>query len=193
MEEERIKSALEIAMERISGLPELTPEEIAEQKEKQYGPIGEAIAGRYLNGMIGEDEIREELGKYQGEQFRIIVRSFLSCLCKAIRIDDGGVAAGRALNGISRMAPENERLIDRAREDFRSILEAFEREKQTMAAELQAETSETLKRLGISGTAVRLNLGEHEGWRNGIGRLLREYESKLETLRSGLLQSVTSF
>jgi hypothetical protein len=49
VEEERIKSAFEIAMERISDLPELTPEEIAAQNEKKYGPIGKVIAGNYVN------------------------------------------------------------------------------------------------------------------------------------------------
>ena len=88
MEEERIKSALELAMERVAGLPELTPEEIAEQKEKEYRPVGETLGNKYLQGVIDGREMASELSQYRGEPARIVGKSLVSCLRSSIRLDD---------------------------------------------------------------------------------------------------------
>src|SRR5512137_2431855 len=60
-EEEGIKSAFELAMERISGLPKLTPEEKAEQKEREYAPIGTSIAVKYMDGALADSELPIQL------------------------------------------------------------------------------------------------------------------------------------
>jgi hypothetical protein len=192
VEEERIKSALEIAMERISALPELTPEEIAAQKEKQHGPVGEAIAARYLNGFINDQGIVDEVGKYRGEQKQIITRGLLSGLCRALRIEGDPESAARALNGVRRVVPGKSPLIEKAEEDFRSIRGEFEQEKQMRAVEFQTAAAKKLKELGISGTAVRPNLNENEKWRDESAEIRRAYESRLAVLRSSLLQAVRS-
>ena len=78
MGEEGIKSALEIAMEKISRLPELTPEEIAGQKEREYMPIGEALCQRYLNGAITDKDLSFELEKCHGDKEHIVRRTLVS-------------------------------------------------------------------------------------------------------------------
>jgi hypothetical protein len=192
VEEERIKSAFEIAMERISALPELTPEEIAAQKEKQYSPIGEAIAGKYLNGFISEDEIADEAEKCQGEQKQIVMRALVSSLCRAMHIGGGPDSVARALKGISRVAPGKAPLIEKAGEDFRSILGEFEQEKQMRSVEFQEAAAKKMRELGISGAAVRPNLNENEAWQNELGKLRQAYESRLSVLRGSVLQEVSS-
>ena len=47
-----IKSTLELAMEKAAKLPKLTPEEIRERQEREYGPLGRAIAERFLRGEL---------------------------------------------------------------------------------------------------------------------------------------------
>ena len=138
MEEERIKSAFEIAMERISALPELTAEEIAAQKEKQYRPVGEAIAVRYLNGLISVEEVASELEKYRDEQKRIVERALISSLCSALLIEGNPESAARALCGISRIRPEKRSLVEKAANDFQTIRQEFARETNEKSNELGA-------------------------------------------------------
>ena len=46
-----IKSAWEIAVERVEGLGKLSPEELRRQKEEEYALIGQVLADKYLGGL----------------------------------------------------------------------------------------------------------------------------------------------
>lgn len=78
MEDRKIKSALEIAMEKASKMTDLTPQEIREQKEHEYIIRGKAIANRYLTGAIKKHELSFELKKFQGDEKQIIRKATLS-------------------------------------------------------------------------------------------------------------------
>ena len=188
MEEERVKSALEIAMERISALPELTPEEIAEQKEKQYGPVGEAVAGRFLSGAITEDELPEELNKHT-DQRQIVWFGAVSAFCRTLRFEEDPAITGRALKGLHRIAPGKKSLIEKAGVEFRAVVEEFEQE---IHKEAQGIESLVLEPLGISGSAVRCNPAVNGQWLEKLAKISQAYEPRLEKLRAGLSQELRS-
>jgi hypothetical protein len=177
-------------MERISGLPELTPEEIAAQKEKQYAPLGEAIAAKFLAGLFSDNELPMGLDKYEADQKAIVRRALLAGLCRAIQLEGGLESAARALHGMSRIAPAASSLIDKAAGDFQSVVREYEQAKQDSSSGFAAEWSRKMADLGISGSAVRPNLNENEDWQEELGKLRQPYESKLEALRARLLQEI---
>jgi hypothetical protein len=183
MEEEGIRSALEIAMERISALPELTPEDIAAQKEKEFGPKGEAIAARYMSGLLDEEELFAELDKHGAIQQQIVRRALISSLCQPLQLDGDMTLAGKALSGLSRIAPGKAPMIGKAASDYQSIVHEYDREKQRQSGKIEAMT---LQPLGISGTAVRCNPSENAHWLEALKTLRRAYEPKLEHLRDAL-------
>ena len=183
MEEERIKSALEIAMERVSAMPELTPEDMAAQKEKQYGPIGEAMAGRYLKGLLNENELAAELDKYSPDQRRIVRCALVSGLCRAMGLEGDLESAGRALNGMLGISREKGSFIEKTAEEFRNLLREFEQEKREKSADIEASA---LRPLGISGTAVRCNPAENRHWREAMEKMRHSFEPRLAALRSAL-------
>ncbi len=190
MEEERIKSALEIAMERISSLPKLTPEEIAAQKEKQYAPLGEAIAGKYLGRLISEDEMIGEVDKFGAEQRLIVRRSLALSFCRAIRIEGDPDEAQMALRGIILMAPAKTSKVEKTAEDFHSIVREFEQEALMKSAEFGASAAQAMEQLGISGSALRTNLGESGQWQQELMRMRQTYEPKLEAIRATLMKEL---
>jgi hypothetical protein len=190
VEEDRIKTAFEIAMERISGLPELTPEEIAAQKEKQYRPIGEAIAGRYLKSLISSDEITAEMNKYRDEQKQIVEHSLISSLCRALLMEGDPESAARALEGVSRLKPEKKTQIEKATEDFQSIRHEFDREKHEKSNEFGAVAVKRMRELGISGSAVRSNPNENPDWQQELANVRQKHESRLMALRISLQQEL---
>jgi hypothetical protein len=189
VEEERVKSALEIAMERISAMPELTAEDMAAQKEKQYRPIGEAMAGRYLSGLLDDVELPAELDKYRPDQRDIIRRALVSNLCRAISLEGDPESAGKALKGMVGIEPGKGAFIEKTAKEFQTLLRDFEQEKREQSAEIDAAA---LRPLGISGTAVRCNPAENARWLEGLKRMQLSYEPRLEALRTALQRELSS-
>ncbi len=187
MEEERVKSALELAMERISAMPELTPEEIAAQKEKQYGPLGEALAGRYLSGLVNEDELPEQIEKLPVEQRLIVRRALISGLCRTLQLEGDLRSAEKALIGLRHAVSPKASYIEKAAEDYWLIVRELSQEKEKQSAAIEAAA---LKPLGIGGTAVRCNPAENLYWTEELKKLRQLFEPRLKSLRLGLLQEL---
>jgi hypothetical protein len=190
VEEEIIKSALEIAMEKISALPELTAEEIAAQKEKEFGPVGEAIAKKFLNGTISESEFLGELDKYRGDEGHIVRRTIISSLCREICLDNDEVFAARALTGFGRMIPEKIYVFEHAKKDFQQILSEFRQEKEKKFRESDTLTRLSMRKIGIFGSAIRPNLSENKQWQQAIDKIRQDFEPRLKNLRNALMQEL---
>ena len=161
MEEERIKSAFELAMERISGLPELTPEEIAAQKEKEFGPIGTTLAVKYMSGAISGSELPIELNRHPQDRRKIIRRALISALCREMLLDGARETAMKALQGIEQIAPEKRDSLAKAEKDYLEVVGEFEAARKERLSRFEASAIERMKDLGISGSAVLPNMVEN--------------------------------
>jgi hypothetical protein len=187
VEEERIKSALEIAMERVSRLPELTPEEIAEQKEKEYRPIGEALCNKYMQDIIGTEILPSELNQYPGDSGKIVRKALIACLSRWIRLDDKQ-AAVKAMEGLLRMEGDGGDLREKVNSLWLRMLDDYERRRDSLLKELESDAKKRLADLGIRGSAVLPNLNGEEASDRGLADLHRSFEPELEELRSLLTQ-----
>jgi hypothetical protein len=190
VEEERIKSAFELAMERISAMPELTQEEIAAQKEKQYRPVGEANAGRYLKGLISGAEILSELERYGDEPRQIVRRGLISGLCAQIHLQEEPETIEKALKGLGQLVPGKNSLLEKAAQDFRRIADEFEQNKDKMSSHFGTLAAKRIAELGIAGSAVKPNLEEYEEWQKELAGMRQTCETRLKALRSELLDSL---
>jgi hypothetical protein len=190
VEEERVKSAFELAMERISAMPELTQEEIAAQKEKQYRPVGESIAGRYLKGLLSGSEILRELDKYRDEPRQTVRRGLVSALCAKIHLQEEPETVEKALQGLGQLSPGKKSLLEKAEQDFRKIEDAFEQEKDKRSSDFENAAAQMIGTLGISGSAVTPNLNENEDWQKELARMRRTCETRLKALRSELQETL---
>lgn len=192
MEEEGIKSALELAMERISGMPELTPEERAEQKEREHAPIGVAMAVRYMGGALAGTELPIELKRYNGSRQQIVRRALISSLCREMCPEKGQEIALKALGGIMQIAPGKKAFLEKAEKRFLQILSDFEEDKKGSYGRFEASAAKIIRTLGISGPAVRLDFNENEEWRLEVTALAQAYEPRLEKLRDSLIKELDS-
>jgi hypothetical protein len=190
VEEERIKSALELAMERISAMPELTPEEIAAQKEKEYGPIGTALAVKYMSGAIDAGDLPADLGRHAPDRRRVIRRALVSNLCRGILVEGAMETVMKALKGILQIAPEKRDLVAAMEEKLSEIFGEFEAAKKKGFRIFSDMAYEKLKDLGISGSAVRPNMTESEEWKEELGRIKQACEPKLENIRKVLIKEL---
>jgi hypothetical protein len=187
VEEERVKSALELAMERISAMPELTPEEIAAQKEKEYGPIGTALAVKYMSGAIDADDLPAELNRHAPDRRQVIRRALVSNLCRGILAEGPMETVMKALNGMLRIAPERRDLVATMEKKIFEIFGEFKAAEEKGFREFSELAYEKLRGLGITGSAVRPNMTESEEWKEKLGRIKQACEPKLEKIKKLLI------
>ena len=70
-----IKSAWELAMEKVEKLGKLSPEELRRQKEDKCGSIGQVLAEKYLSGSSLR-ELKTELDKQKGEERELVMAAW---------------------------------------------------------------------------------------------------------------------
>ena len=189
VEDERVKSALEIAMERLSGLPELTAEDIAEQREKEYRPVGEALANKFLQGIMDEESLPEEISRYKEDSGRIVIRALISYFCRSIQLDDLSTTV-KALGGLCLLAGGREGIQEKANAAWARILDDFQQRKKRTIQAYEVSEREKLVSLGISGSAVRPNLTENESLNKDLDDLRASLEPEVEKLRAMFLQNL---
>ncbi len=189
VEDETVKSALEIAMERISGLPELTAEEIAEQKEKEFRPLGEALANKYMQEVLDEKDLLSGFNEQKGTSRSIIRRASVALLCRSIQLEDFR-ATVRAMNGLCRLAGNAEGIRNKANAIWSRILDDFGKRKDITLQKIAVSEKEKLESFGISGTAVRPNLKDNESLEEELDELYASFEPDLKQLRAVFLQQL---
>ena len=183
MEDKRIKSALEIAMERAACMPDLTQEELAEQKEREYRPRGAAIAQRYLEGALKERDLQTELSKYKEQEGGIVKRAFLLTLKQSIKVESKSMSL-RALDGINVVEPSAD--FAEIRQQVEAIFDEFGRQIERQIKRYETLEKERFQDLGISGSAVKPNLEESQAWQVELKRIQSEYDSKISELKENL-------
>ena len=180
--DDKLKSALDIALERASKLGKMSDEEMRETREKELAGVGEALVARYVKGLPIRD-IELELAKYKEDRQKII--PYL-------------------LDGLwDRLDLENTQEIDKllsAIEHFTGNSSATERV-QSLAIEYRNEVEKTLgknknsledakrkelKRKGISGSAVIPIVESSPEWLQIREGLNSRYRKRLEELKSFL-------
>ncbi|MFC1893978.1 hypothetical protein ACFLYR_08195 [Chloroflexota bacterium] len=187
MEDEKIKSALEIAMEKVAKMADLTSQEIREQKEREYGPRGEVIASRYLSHILKNTDLVVELSKYQGEEGQIVRKAFLCSLCRAIQLDDADKSR-RAIEGIQALDIDFD--FGGAKGEFEEISSAFDREREKTYQKLEESQMEELYGLGISGSAVSPNVKEKADCQNELNQMRAPYDMRIDRLKDKMLHLI---
>jgi len=181
--DDRIKSARELAMERLAGMSGLTPEEQAEQREKEYAPRGAAIAQKYLQGKIRSRELNRELEHYQDENRAAVRKGLVSALCDAVVIWDGAGSV-KAIDGLSAVIGDTE--LTAIRQEVEAIAGDFIREAEQRRAEYAELARQKLTGRGISGTAVWPNVAEDDGWRQELRTIGTGYSEKFAPVKERL-------
>lgn len=179
----KIKSTIELAMEKAAKLPRLTKEEIRQQQEKEYGPRGRAIAGRFLAGDLAAEDLDAELSRYPGEQGEMARAAFLASMCQAIDVGETEATA-RGFEGIRALVRDDR--LEETSSRLGGILRDYQEQQQREFAKTEQAEAVTLRELGVSGSAIRLNMEQSEAWRAKRSALLAEFRPKLDQLKREL-------
>jgi hypothetical protein len=193
-----IKSAREIAMEKINKIGEPTEEERLEWK---YLPEGEKLAARYLKQ---DAELQTELSKYDKKALPFISEGVSNVLVKNIILPENEVAkktAKRAMDGIKAIKSEKSR-VESVLNQIRHVFTHYEQQGsqqrqqayESLKADFQAKVEQALKQqMGSNVSGMRIDIEKQpqfqEEWRKLKSQLeaqylqvLSEYKLELEAL-----------
>jgi len=164
-------------------LPKLTKDELRERQEKECAPQGRALARELLTGALAESRLEAELFRHEGERGRIVRKAFSTALCQAIDLEEAQTTT-KVCNAIRQLLHDDR--VEAAASRLDGLLRDYERQKQQERAVIEEAESTRLRDLGISGSAIRLNLRESERWRQKTSELQRAFRPRVDATRQEL-------
>jgi hypothetical protein len=176
-----IKSSIELAMEKVDAMDRLTAKELAEHRQRKFAPLGRALAMKVIEGRLRADALPAELDRYQGEERSVVKEALRSSLFGEVSPDDAN-GNDRILEALDALGwIENPGSLRQALGEIES---EFDEEAERIRSEFERDYREGLVRRGISGTALRPNLGDARGLKVRLNEARQARGSEL----SGLLE-----
>jgi hypothetical protein len=178
-ENEKLKSALEIALERAQKLGGMSSEEKQKLKDEKLESVGLALSKRYLKGLPIRD-VEMELTKYKADR-KTVVRYLLSYLVDGIDMNEPDTAE-RVLEAVQHFsgAPTAEKIRSIINEYQSAMKQAWQKSQETLGA---AKIKE-LKQMGISGSAVMPAIETSAEWQRTKQKLNSDYKKRLDETKS---------
>jgi len=189
-----IKSAREIAMEKLEGLGEATEEERLRWK---YIPEGSRLAARY----IAEDcNLVLELGKYDDKIKEYVIEGLSAILIRNISLPDNDLAKkmnGRAMDGLKAVKNDQvglENVYSKIRHIFDHYQDMGEQQRNqaylSLKTEFEAQVRQALQQqlgsLGGMQIDVEKQPQFQTEWRQRLSQLDSEYLKLLDELKQEL-------
>jgi hypothetical protein len=180
-ENNKIKSAFELAMEKARKLGDLSDEERQKLKDEELREAGDALAKRFLNGLPLRDIVLE-LAKHEEDE-RIMISSYaISHLLKEIDISPD-TQADKVLTAVEYLSG-NTKAVERIKSLQQEYATTLEKNRRENPGALESVKRKELGRIGISGSAVVLAIDTFPEWRGIQQELAAPYYEKLSQLKS---------
>jgi hypothetical protein len=191
-----IKSAREIAMEKIARIGEPTEEERLEWK---YIPEGEKLAARYLKQNA---DLPAELNKFDKKSVMYVMRGVNNVLIKNLNLprDDGSKRTNKLVLDAIRLVKSDKARTDAALNQIKHIFDHYstQGDKQikqayaTLKNEFQAKVEQALQQQGGNMSGMRIDIEKQpqfqEEWRKLKGQLEGQYIQVLDGLKAQLAE-----
>jgi hypothetical protein len=192
-----IKSAYEIAMEKINKIESATPEERLKWK---YIPKGEELAGKYIKDDIN---LTAELAKYGEQERKYVVQGISSILIRNIDLPKNDAVKKnnkKVMDGLTAIKKDKkalENVFSKIRYIFNHYAEqgeaqkkaAYEQVKEEFAMKLQQALAQQGSNARISNIDIERQPQFQEEWRKMLIRLdaqylqhINEYKHELQAI-----------
>ena len=189
-----IKSAYEIAMEKINKIESATPEERLKWK---FVPKGEELAGKYMKDDMN---LPFELSKYKDEERKHVAQGISSVLVRNIDLPKNDAVKKnnrKAMDGIKLIKKDKtgvENLFSKIRYIFNHYTEQGEQQKKQAYEQVKEQFAMKLQQaLQQQGATARMNIDVErhpqfqEEWRKMLIRLDTQYLEHLNEYKHDLL------
>jgi hypothetical protein len=192
-----IKSAREIAMEKIAQLGEPTEEE---RRQWRYAPEGEKLAARYLKNGI---DLVSELNKFDKAAAGVVGRSASTILIKNINIPKNDIDKKNnklAMDGIKAIKNDKTRVeaaLNQIRHVFNHYVEQGEQQRKqayaALKADFQAKLEQALRQqMGGNISGLRIDVEKQPQFQEEWRKLKTQLDSQYFTLLDEYKQELGS-
>lgn len=195
--EDRIKSALEIALEKASKLGDLTPEEARELK---WVPEGERLAALHLRG---EADLGKALRATERSATPYVLKGILTILLRRLDLPRNDVAAAtnhRVLETLRVLCKDQKAMetiagrVTHIEKQYAGYgRQQLERSYQALRQQVASQVEEQLRQRRMAGPA-RVDVESmpqfQAQWRAVVANMERPYEQNLEDCRKQLRELV---
>ena len=191
-----IKSAREIAMEKIAALGEPTE---AERLEWKYLPEGEKLAARYLKGDV---KLPEEIAKFDKKAVSIITRAVSVVLIKNINLPKDEIAkkinkvAMEGLKSIKTEKAKTEAVLNQINQIFTHFATQGEQQRkqayEVVKQDFQVKVEQALRQqMGSSAANMRIDIEKQPQFQEEWRKVKSQLDSQYITVLSGLKEQLT--
>ncbi|MFO8143879.1 MAG: hypothetical protein R6T78_04320 [Dehalococcoidales bacterium] len=191
---DEIKSALEIAMEKVETLGEPTEEERLRWK---YMPEGSKIAARY---MVQDCNLTSELGNYDENSRKYVIDGASEVLIRNIALPDSDMAKRKnklAMDGLKEIKSDRvglENIYGKIRGIFEHYLDTGEQQRRqayiSLKSEFEAQVKQALQQQLGSAMGMQIDVEKQpqfqNEWRKRQSQLDSEYLNLLDELKQEL-------
>lgn len=191
---DEIKSALEIAMEKVEKLGEVTDEERLRWKNV---PLGEKLAAKYLKQNLN---LLAELGKFDEDAKKYVVEGVQDVLVRNIELPRNDYLRKknkRVMDGVKLLKNDKvsaENVFSRMRRIFDHYVEQGEQQRkqayESLKADVEARIQQALKQQMASLANMKINVESQpqfqEEWRRMLAQLDMQYISLLNEYKKEL-------
>lgn len=180
-----IKSAWELAMEKVDKLGKLSPEELRRQKEDRCREVGEGLADRYLAGTPLRD-IRLGLDKSKDEDRGLVASALASRLAVSIELGDAQ-RLSKVVEGVLATGAVSKEAVALARAETEALFEEYREADAKRRRQLEAAARGVLHQMRISGSAIGgVNPEVVPEWKSELGQIARPYQERLDGIKARL-------
>lgn len=194
---DEIKSAREIAMQKIEQLGKVTEEE---RQEWKYVPEGEKLAARYLTQNI---DLVSEVNKYEQNVAKYVARGVAKVLINNINLPKNDVlkkTTKKVMDGLKIVKQDKisiENTYSKIRRLFSHYAEQGEQQRKQvyegLKADFQARLQQAVqKQLGNLQTNIKLDVERQPQFQEEWRRALAQLESQYSTLLNEYKQELAS-
>jgi glutamine synthetase type III len=180
-----LKSAWEIAQEKVNRLGKLSAEEKEQQARQRYRQIGQVLAQKWL-GSSQQLDMAAELNKHEEKEREIIKQALIEHLVEAIEFTttQGINSMQKVIAAISSLGTE----LQPKAEEIGQLVQEYEDAEQKIRQELESDYRETLHQLRISGTAIdAINIEADQKWQPARQELVEAFTPRLNDLKRALI------
>ncbi len=182
--ENKIKSAVELALERTRGM-KASPEEISALQQKELEARAKGLAAKYIDGEKTIKALNRELDEIEEGGGNKLKSAVLKELLSFIEL---GSDCTRAIEGIEALSgPEVKPEMVKLEQLFTVYEQQYAQRRQQRSSQLLEE----LKERKVHGSAVIPNLLVDELWQTTSEELLTSHENELDNLLAALGKKLT--
>ena len=180
-----IKSAWELAMEKVERLGKLSPEELKRQNEEKYRSRGQALAEKYLSGAPLR-ELRSELDKSGSAEKEAIMASLAARLVETIELGNVERLA-KVIEAMSDLKLKSQEGMAAIKGELEQLFAEYIEAEQKKRHEVETAARNVLHQLRISGSAIgSVNPAVVPEWKEEIDEIAQPYQERLDDIKARL-------